>query len=76
MIHAFPLDLNIHVSFNFMETLMKQQTQTNSRDIYVHFTIQTAPVGYCSHNLKLFGYPIFRFWSYLMKVIPETRRAH
>jgi hypothetical protein len=26
---------------------------------------------YCSQNFKLFGFPIFRFWSYLMKVIPE-----
>jgi hypothetical protein len=24
----------------------------------------------------LFGFPIFRFWPYLMKVIPETRCAH
>ena len=26
--------------------------------------------------LKLFGFPTFRIWVYLMKVIPETRRAH
>jgi hypothetical protein len=26
--------------------------------------------------LKLFGFPIFRIWAYLMKVIPETCRAH
>jgi hypothetical protein len=25
---------------------------------------------------KLFGFPIFRFWAYLIKIIPETRRAH
>jgi hypothetical protein len=31
---------------------------------------------YCSHNFKLFGFPIFRFWAYLMKTIPEARRAH
>jgi hypothetical protein len=31
---------------------------------------------YCSQNFKLFGFLIFRFWAYLMKVIPETRRAH
>ena len=24
----------------------------------------------------LFGFPIFRFWPYLLKVIPETRCAH
>ena len=26
--------------------------------------------------LKLFGFPTFRFWAYLMKVIPEARRVH
>ena len=25
---------------------------------------------------KLFGFPTFRFWAYLMKVIPETRCVH
>ena len=27
-------------------------------------------------NIKLFGFRIFRFCAYLMKVIPERRRAH
>ena len=27
-------------------------------------------------TLKLFGFSIFRFWAYLMKVVPETCRAH
>jgi hypothetical protein len=27
-------------------------------------------------KVKLFGPPIFRFWAYLMNVIPETRHAH
>jgi len=31
---------------------------------------------YCFQNFKLFGFPIFRYWAYLMKVIPETRHAH
>ena len=31
---------------------------------------------YCSQNFKLFDFSIFRFWVYLIKVIPETRRAH
>jgi hypothetical protein len=26
----------------------------------------------CSQNFKLFGCPIFWFWVYLMKVIPEA----
>jgi hypothetical protein len=30
---------------------------------------------YCSQTLKLFGFPISRFWAYLMKVIPEIRRV-
>jgi hypothetical protein len=31
---------------------------------------------YWFQNFKLFAFPIFRFWAYLVKVIPETRRAH
>jgi hypothetical protein len=27
------------------------------------------------NSFILFGFPIFRFWTYPMKVIPETRRA-
>jgi hypothetical protein len=27
-------------------------------------------------HFKLYGFPIFRFWAYLMKVIPETRRVY
>ena len=30
----------------------------------------------CSQNFKLFGFPIFRFWAYLMMVISKTNRAH
>jgi len=33
-------------------------------------------IVYYTQNFKLFGFPIFRFWAYLMKVIPETRRVH
>ena len=29
-----------------------------------------------SSNFKLFDFPIFQFWAYLMEVIPETRRAY
>ena len=28
------------------------------------------------NTFELFCFPIFRFWAYLMKVIPETRRTH
>jgi len=27
---------------------------------------------YCTQSFKLFGFPIFRFWAYLMKVIPKN----
>jgi hypothetical protein len=29
---------------------------------------------YCSQNFELIGFPIFQFWTYLMKGIPETGR--
>jgi len=28
------------------------------------------------YNFKLFGFPIFQFLAYLMKVIPDTYHAH
>jgi hypothetical protein len=28
------------------------------------------------NNIKLFGFPTFRLWAYLMKFIPETHRVH
>ena len=31
---------------------------------------------YFWHNFNLFGFPLFRFWAYLMKVIAETPRVH
>jgi hypothetical protein len=31
---------------------------------------------YCSQNNKLIGFPIFRPWEYLMKIILEMRRAY
>jgi len=27
-------------------------------------------------NSKLFGFPIFQFWAYLINIIPETCRVH
>jgi hypothetical protein len=33
------------------------------------------PEEKCRQNFKLFSFPIFWFWAYLMKVIPETRRT-
>jgi len=29
--------------------------------------------AYAPKLLKLFGFPTFRLWAYMMKVIPETR---
>jgi hypothetical protein len=35
------------------------------------------PLGFfCPQNFKLFGFPIFRYWAYLVKVFSETRHAH
>jgi len=34
------------------------------------------PFGFIAPNTKLFDFPIFLFLAYLMKVIPDTRRAH
>ena len=31
---------------------------------------------YCSQNFKSLGFPNFRFWVYLMTVIPETRPVY
>jgi hypothetical protein len=31
---------------------------------------------YVQPVVELFGFQTFRPWAYLMKVIPETRRAH
>jgi len=31
---------------------------------------------YCSQTFKLFSFPIYRCWAYLVMVIPETRRVH
>jgi len=28
------------------------------------------------NTFEIFGFAIFRYLSYLMKIIPETRRAH
>jgi hypothetical protein len=28
---------------------------------------------YCSQSFKLFGFPIFRFWAYLMKHVVRTK---
>ena len=57
--------------------------------IYQHINLYTAlcilddfgyPVTdlcfYCFKNFNLSGSPIFRFWSYLIKSIPDTRHAH
>ena len=35
-----------------------------------------AEIFFLPKLLKLFGFPTFRIWAYLMKGIPETRSAH
>ena len=40
-------------------------------------SILFMPFGFIAPKTWLFGFPVFfLFWAYLMKVIPETRRAH
>ena len=35
------------------------------------------PLGlFCPQNFKLFGFPVFRYWAYLVKVFSETRHAY
>ena len=34
-----------------------------------------GPLVYCIQKFKLFCFPIFPYWGYLMKVFPETCRA-
>jgi len=42
-----------------------------------NLAILFLPIGLMlSNTFKLFGFPIFWYWPYLMKVISETRRAH
>jgi hypothetical protein len=48
---------------------------------YVTVFMYSTPSRYysnqkCKQVFKLFGFPIFRLWANLMKVIPETRRTH
>ena len=44
--------------------------------VWVAILFRLFDCFYCPQNVKLFDFPIFRFSAYLMKVIPETRRAH
>jgi hypothetical protein len=37
---------------------------------------RSGKINLMEHFFKLFGFPIFRFCVYLVKVIPETRCAH
>ena len=43
---------------------------------YNNFLYSRTYVKGALKTIKLFGFPIFWFWAYLMKVIPEARHAH
>jgi len=43
------------------------------RTSYIQCNWLWRPFCYCSQNFKLFCFPIFQFWVYLMKFIPETQ---
>ena len=49
-------------------------------DKFIPFFFWPSCLGHFTFLLtktsKLFGFPFFWLWAYLMKVIPETHRAH
>jgi hypothetical protein len=53
-----------------------QWTRRHNDEENIYFHNVSFLVLLLSNTFKLFGFPIFRFWTYLMTVFPETRRAH
>jgi len=58
---------NNYLSLQIIEHTQKQNKQPKT------FFLNNKKI---KQNFKLFGFPIFRFWAYLTKVISETRRGH
>ena len=69
------LDIFITEILQFLNNVFINRTKILFSQAYVTLAEFGYPVlvllFYCSQNFKLFSFPIFRFWSYLMKVIPE-----
>jgi hypothetical protein len=59
--HAF------HMSVNYQSSHIPRANSVVKKN---------AIIRPCSQNFKLFGFPIFPFWAYLMKVFQQTRRTH
>jgi len=63
---------NTTLSEQFQNAIEKWQKETQS----IPITHKYMTTHFPDENFKLFRFPIFRFWAYLMKVIAETRRVH
>ena len=63
---------NCHKTTNVLLISSRKATFTWSTNI----SCFRALWFYCSQNFKIFSFPIFWLWAYLMKVIPETLRNH
>jgi len=71
-------------SWNIAESGVKHQKSINQSNFRLMIThsfgifkrLLSILALLLSNTFKLFGSPIFRYWMYLMKVIPESRRAH
>jgi len=58
-----------------MYIIIKTKAYATLADFGYHVYILWGFI-YCSHVHNLFDFPIPWPWTYLMKVIPESRRAH
>ena len=69
-----------YLNLQFLNNVVIDKTKVLLPHVSVTLADSGYPVQalwfYSSQHPKLFGFPICRFWAYLMKVIPETRRAH
>jgi hypothetical protein len=66
------LQLLNNIIINKSQVLLPQALMTFTNIGYPVYAL----LFYCSKNLKLFRFPIFRFLAYLIKVIPETCRVY
>ena len=62
------LTSEINVATRTVNNAITIKTKVLLTQTYVTLT----DIGYPVYTFILFGFPIFRSWAYLMKVIPET----
>ena len=67
-------EILLKVALSTKKSKIKIKSIPSGICINLDYHVQTLRL-YCSKRL-LFGFPIFLFLVYLMKVIPETRRGH